>query len=205
MRFAARTTPIRKCPWVCLPRSSWYDVLKHRHRGAGDEQLRFVTIVPSMRARSPSVKLIALPILLTLVLIAFGNSLFGKQSTSTLEVLDRRYAEPFRGSEAGKKLTRACGNCHSNHTNLPWYGHVVPISWWLDRHVRKGRQALNFTEWPMYSARRQRDELQSICGIVSNDRMPPASYRVLHPESRLSPQDKQVICAWAAAELEHKR
>jgi len=77
-----------------------------------------------MRAR-----LIALPILLMLVLIAFGNSLFGKQSTATLEVPDRRYAEPFRGSEAGKKLTRACGNCHSNHTNLPWYGHVVPISW----------------------------------------------------------------------------
>jgi hypothetical protein len=112
--------------------------------------------------------------LLMLALIAFGSSLSRKQTTATPDVPDYRYADPFRGSEGGKTLVRACGNCHTNQTKLPWYGHVVPISWWINRHVREGTQALNFTEWTTYSARRQRDELQSICGVVSNGRMPPA-------------------------------
>jgi hypothetical protein len=151
-------------------------------------------------------KVIALTILLLmLALIAFGSSLSRKQTTATPDARDYRYANPFRGSEGGKTLARACGNCHSNQTKLPWYGHVVPISWWINRHVREGRQALNFTEWTTYSARRQRDELESICGVVSNGRMPPASYRVLHPESRLEAEDKKLICAWAANEWEREK
>jgi len=151
-------------------------------------------------------KVIALTILfLMLALIAFGSSLSRRQTTATPDVRDYRYADLFRGSEGGKTLARACGNCHSNQTKLPWYGHVVPISWWVNRHVREGRQALNFAEWTTYSARRQRDELESICGVVSNGRMPPASYRVLHPESRLEAEDKKLICAWAANEWEREK
>jgi hypothetical protein len=92
-------------------------------------------------------KVIALTILLlVLVLLAFGGALSREQATMTPEMHDYRSAELFRGSEGGKTLARACGNCHSNQTNLPWYGHVVPISWWIERHVREGRQELNFTE-----------------------------------------------------------
>jgi hypothetical protein len=74
-----------------------------------------------------------------------------------------------------------------------------------NRHVREGRQALNFTEWTTYSARRQRDELESVCGVVSNGSMPPASYRLLHPESQLEAEDKKLICAWAAHEWEREK
>jgi hypothetical protein len=148
---------------------------------------------------SSLMKAIALTILLlTLALIVFGSSRSRKESTQTPGVHDDRYPDPFRGSEGGKTLARACGNCHSNQTKLPWYSHVVPVSWWINRHVREGRQALNFTEWTTYSARRQHDELESICGVVSNGRMPPASYRVLHPESQLEAEDKRLICAWVA-------
>jgi Haem-binding domain len=151
-------------------------------------------------------RLIALPILLLMfVLIAFGNSLSRNQSATTPDVHDYRYAEPFRGTEGGQMLVRACGNCHSNQTNLPWYGHVVPISWWIDKHVRAGREALNFSEWRAYSARLRHNELESLCGAVSTGRMPPASYRILHPESRLKAQDKKVICAWADNELDDDR
>ena len=100
---------------------------------------------------------------------------------------------------------RACGDCHSNHTRLPWHGHVAPISWWIKSHVREGREELNFSEWTRYSALERHNELESICGVISNGRMPPASYRVLHSESRLQAQDKEVICAWAANESEHEK
>jgi heme-binding protein len=138
-----------------------------------------------------------------LALIVFGDPLPKKQPVHrSPKVHDYGYAQSFRSSEGGKALARACGNCHSNQTHLPWYGHVVPISWWIQNHIREGRQALNFSEWAVYSVRRRRDELESICGVISNGRMPPASYKALHPESRLETQDKKVICAWAANEAE---
>ena len=145
-------------------------------------------------------------VFLMLALIAFGGSLSRTQNVQVSpKPNDYRNVEPFRGSEVGNTLARACGDCHSNQTSLPWYGHVAPVSWWIKSHVREGREELNFSEWTSYSARQRRDELESICGVISNGRMPPASYRVLHPESRLEAQDKKVICAWAANESEHEK
>jgi hypothetical protein len=42
---------------------------------------------------------------------------------------------------------RACGNCHSNHTDWLWYSHVAPVSWWIAQHVREGREKLDFSDW----------------------------------------------------------
>jgi Haem-binding domain len=104
----------------------------------------------------------------------FGRSLSRKQNGQVSpKVNDYRNVEPFRGSEVGNTLARACGDCHSNQTSLPWYGHVAPISWWIKSHVCEGREELNFSEWTRYSARQRRDELESICGVISNGRMPP--------------------------------
>jgi len=143
---------------------------------------------------------------LVLVLIAFGGSLSRKPNGQVLpKANDYRNVEPFRGSAVGNTLARACGDCHSNQTSLPWYGHVAPISWWIKSHVREGREDLNFSEWPRYSARQRRDELESICGVISNGRMPPASYTALHPEASLGVQDKKAVCVWAAMEIEGEK
>ena len=152
-------------------------------------------------------RLIVLTIgLLLLVLIVLGSSLSRKpMGQAPTQAHDYRYAEPFRGSQVGNTVALACGNCHSNQTNLPWYGHVAPISWWINSHVRDGRQALNFSEWMTYSAHRRHSELESICGIISNGRMPPASYTLLHSEARLGAQDKKAVCIWAASKIEQER
>jgi hypothetical protein len=148
-------------------------------------------------------KILALMIVILIALIAFGSSLSRKpRNRLTSGSHDVHETEPFHRSEVGNTLARACGNCHSNQTNLPWYGHVAPISWWIQSHVQEGRQALNFSEWRDYSAHRRRDELESICGVISNGRMPPPSYKALHPESRLAAEEKKVICSWAAHETE---
>ena len=145
-------------------------------------------------------------VFLMLALIAFGRSLSRKQNGQVSpEANDYLNAEPFRGSEVGNTLARACGDCHSNQTSFPWYGNVAPVSWWIKGYIREGREELNFSEWTRYSALERHNELESICGVISNGRMPPASYRVLHSESRLKAQDKKVICAWAADESEHEK
>lgn len=93
-------------------------------------------------------------------------------------------------------LARACGNCHSDHTEWPWYSHVPPVSGWIAEHVREGREMLDFSEWESYSAWEKRDKLQSMCGLITTGRMPPWPYAAVHPEAKLTEKDKQAVCAW---------
>jgi heme-binding protein len=92
-------------------------------------------------------------------------------------------------------LVRACGNCHSNHTDWPWYSHVPPVSSWIAQHVREGRERLDFSEWDTYSQGQRQDKLESICGLISTGRMPPWQYTTMHPEARLTEKDKNAVCA----------
>jgi hypothetical protein len=98
-------------------------------------------------------------------------------------------------------LTRACKDCHSNETRWPWYSNVAPVSWFVINHVNEGRRHLNFSEWqqpsvpiPPQFARRERP---SACREVQSGDMPLFSYRLIHTDSRLSPDDIQTFCQWA--------
>jgi Haem-binding domain len=99
-------------------------------------------------------------------------------------------------SQSTRVLLRACGNCHSNHTDWPWYAHIAPVSWWITRDVREGRNKMNFSLWTTYSAQQKRDRLDSICGLISTGRMPPWLYTVMHPEGKLTEADKKAVCTW---------
>jgi hypothetical protein len=102
----------------------------------------------------------------------------------------------LQSSEHPQVLMQACGNCHSNQTDWPWYSHVPPVSWWIARHVREGREKLDFSEWQTYSTTQKRDKLESVCGLISTGRMPPHIYTAMHPEARLTEENKKAICAW---------
>jgi Haem-binding domain len=93
-------------------------------------------------------------------------------------------------------LGRSCRDCHSNRTVWPWYTQVAPASWLMAYGVTKGRKAVNFSEWDAYSQEQQRILLALSCPDVTNGKM-PGVYTVPHPETRLSAQDVQTICAAA--------
>lgn len=101
----------------------------------------------------------------------------------------------FFNSKPGQTLVRACGNCHSNHTDWPWYSHVAPVSWWIERHVRKGREQLDFSEWDSYLPSQRRDKLESMCGLISTGRMPPRLYSYMHSDAQLSETERKAVCS----------
>jgi hypothetical protein len=111
-----------------------------------------------------------------------------------------RGMRPLSNSEPAQILVRACGNCHSNHTDWPWYSHVAPVSWWIAKHVREGRERLDFSEWESYSTWQKRDKLESMCGLISTGRMPPRMYTAMHPEAKLTEENKKAVCAWVKEE-----
>jgi len=91
-------------------------------------------------------------------------------------------------------LDRSCRDCHSNATVWPWYTQIAPASWLMAYGVKKGRKAVNFSEWAAYSPEQQRLLLAVSCDDATSGKM-PGPYTLLHPETRLSAHDIETICA----------
>lgn len=100
-----------------------------------------------------------------------------------------------------KVLRRACLNCHSLETRVPWYGRVAPASWILARDVAAARQAMNLSEWLAKSTPYRLAMAAAACEDVRSGRMPKSHYLLLHPEARLTPHDVQAVCSWPQAVL----
>ena len=97
--------------------------------------------------------------------------------------------EPAWNSPDTRALVkRACFDCHSNQTTWPWYAHVAPISWLLQRDVNGGRSHLNFTEWD-----HPQKHAKDVEAEVKQGDMPPWFYLPMHPLARLSDAEKQAL------------
>jgi hypothetical protein len=95
-------------------------------------------------------------------------------------------------------LNRACGNCHSNRTSWPWYSNIAPLSWVITDDVNEGRRHMDFDDWEAQpSPKDASDRLTGTCKETQQKGMPPFSYRVLHPESRLKPNEIAALCSWS--------
>jgi hypothetical protein len=62
--------------------------------------------------------------------------------------------------------------------------------------VSEGRKVVNFSEWGAYSPDQQRGLLSASCEDARLGKM-PGPYAWLRPETRLSAQDVDIICAAA--------
>jgi Haem-binding domain len=95
-------------------------------------------------------------------------------------------------------ITRACRDCHTDQTHWPWYSRLPGVSFVIEHDVRKGKEHLNFSTWSMNSkGKPTRNQLQEVCDAVSDNAMPPRSYRFMHPKSRLSDREVDALCQWS--------
>lgn len=92
-----------------------------------------------------------------------------------------------------KLLRISCYDCHSNHTEYPWYSKVQPAAWFMESHITDGKKELNFSEWEDYSDRRKNSKLRSIISQIEKDEMPLFSYTLLHREAVLSNHEKKLL------------
>lgn len=85
---------------------------------------------------------------------------------------------------------RACFDCHSNETKYPWYASIAPPSLLMGNHITEGRENMNFSEWDKYYL--DFDEIEE---QVTEGKMPPWDYLLLHPAARLTDAEKQQLLA----------
>lgn len=93
-------------------------------------------------------------------------------------------------------LEKSCYNCHSNNTKYEWFDYIQPGRMFVESHITNGKQDLNFSEWSNYYRGKQERLLQSIVTQVEKNEMPLPSYLWLHPEARLTKDEKQALINW---------
>jgi hypothetical protein len=100
-------------------------------------------------------------------------------------------------------LKRACYDCHSHEVRWPWYSQIAPASWLVARDVIKGRDAINFSDWPEDEEDRAFSREQSWDSVESGE-MPLWFYLPLHPEANLTEADKAILKKWSETEVEEE-
>jgi len=121
----------------------------------------------------------------------------------------QRTNPPLKGNLAAPPqinslLRGACYDCHSNETRWPWYTYIAPVSWLVEHDVERGRQELNFSEWGSYYATTRRRKLQWMYRALSEETMPPWTYRMLHPGTGFTQKDLMALEHWIEAEIAHQ-
>jgi hypothetical protein len=107
------------------------------------------------------------------------------------------HKEVLISPEVSKMLRNACYDCHSNETVYPWYASIAPISWLVIHDIEEGRKELNFSEWIPYTLRRKNHKLDEIVELVESGEMPMKIYTPLHPEAKLTEEQKAALISWA--------
>ena len=82
----------------------------------------------------------------------------------------------------------ACGDCHSNRTQWPWYSNVAPVSLLVVDDVKGGREHLNFSQWD-----RPQPSLGEVLESIREGEMPPLQYKLIHSGGRLSASERRQV------------
>jgi hypothetical protein len=108
---------------------------------------------------------------------------------------DSNAPEPVR-----KILAEKCGDCHSANTRWPLYSRIAPASWLVEHDVKAGREHLNLSNWDLYSIDNRIDLLAMIATQLRQGKMPLKQYLLLHPEARLSDDERKLVVDWTKSE-----
>ncbi|PWH13768.1 MAG: cytochrome C [Anaerolineae bacterium] len=129
--------------------------------------------------------LIALISVVLVVFLLLQLVPYGRNHTNPPVIAEPNWDSP----QTRAYFYRACADCHSNETVWPWYSNIAPLSWLIQRDVEEGRAAFNISEW----GTKRENEGDEAAKLVQEGEMPLPIYLPLHPEARLSAQEKQAF------------
>lgn len=137
-------------------------------------------------------------ILLVLLLVCIAIQ-FIRPARNIGQVVEADIARQFIiPANVERILKTSCYDCHSNNTRYPWYANIQPMGWLLARHIKDGKDDLNFDDFSKYSKRMQVSKLKAIGSSIRNGTMPLSSYTLLHQDAKLSKEEKTLVMDWAS-------
>lgn len=97
-------------------------------------------------------------------------------------------------------IRSACYDCHSNQTVYPWYSRISPFSWYLNKHIVKGKEDLNFSDYSLLDKADKIGAFADFCDALDAGTMPLQSYMLIHKDARLTLAERESLCNWSEEE-----
>lgn len=136
-----------------------------------------------------------------------GFALFSLLAFGLLQFWPRNHTNPpivsspeWETAETAALAERACFDCHSHDTRWPWYTDIVPVSSLLEHDVEQGRAVYNFADWAGNCC--TNEQIERMAAIVGRKQMPPPYYVLLHPEARLTDEERGKLVYGLIATME---
>ena len=135
-------------------------------------------------------------LLVAFIVIQFFRPAKNQAEGISANDITKLYAVP---ADVQSILKTSCYDCHSNNTVYPWYYNIQPVTWWLNDHIKEGKNHLNFSEFASYPIRRQYTKLEETNEQVKKGEMPLDNYLWIHKDAILSDHQKLAIANWVTA------
>ncbi len=111
-------------------------------------------------------------------------------------------AEIHAPPEVLSVLKKDCYSCHSNERRLAWFDEVEPAYWIVRKDVIKARNRLNFSSIGSKPEAVQKSTLYEAAAMMQLGAMPLPRFLLLHPESKVVPEDlatlKRYLAPWSS-------
>ncbi len=92
---------------------------------------------------------------------------------------------------------KSCFDCHGTASEMPWYYKVPGIKGMIDADMKEAKMHLNMSKgFPFEGHGSVSEDLSAIEKSVSEETMPPRNYQIMHPSSKLSKEEKQIVIKW---------
>ena len=144
------------------------------------------------------IKSILIILLIALIIIQF----FRPKENKGEEIAAENIAANYQIPDSLQKIFKvACNDCHSNTTVYPFYFKVQPAAWFLDDHIRDGKQHFNFSTFSTYPIWRQYDKFKDVKKELKSGDMPLTSYTLIHRDAVLTDSQRLAIEDWAGEQM----
>ncbi len=142
-------------------------------------------------------------ILLLLLLVFIVGQFFPIDKSQPAVDPSKDFIQTSNASAAVKGFVKnACYDCHSNEVKYPWYTNIFPVSRWIGGHIKNGKKKLNFSVWAEYDKNKKIHKLEECIEAVETNWMPLKSYVFMHPEAKMTDNEKKQLIAWFKRESE---
>lgn len=94
-------------------------------------------------------------------------------------------------------FAQKCAACHSLESAAPWYASLPIAGWIVNSDRSEAKEHLEISKgFPFAGHGTPEEDLTAIKEEVTKGEMPTFLYRLFHPSSRLTDQEKMAILAW---------
>ncbi len=113
-------------------------------------------------------------------------------SRDQLQAINTKYMEKIKPIFQNK-----CLPCHRGTTNFPWYHAIPGVKQLIDHDVKEAKERMDMSnDFPFKGHGAPKEDLKALTDEVQSGEMPPMRYRVMHWDSGLTKEEKQIILDW---------